>query len=1114
MQLLYYSQRIQNRLAIFAGNHSHILIMRKSIFVLFSLFVAFALATAAHAQGTLLLRNPSISQQHIAFVYGGDIWVADKSGQNPRRLTINPGVELNPVFSPDGQHIAFTGNYDGNTDVYVVPVQGGEPRRVTYHPGADVVRGWLDNDQVYFTTTREYQYAQSPRLYSAHIHRGAELPLLMPEATQGSPSPDKNYWAYIKNTDPTERDRVAFKRYRGGGMPSIWIFNAKSHDVTIVPGENSNDVKPVWLGDKVYFLSDREKIVNIYSYDTKSKSIEKLTDFSDYDVRTLNGHGNELVFEQAGRLHIFNLMTKTSQALTIDIHADVLFKRPHYVNVEDDIRGYNISATGVRALFESRGEIFSIPVDKGEPRNISNSPGTHERFPAWSPDGKWISYISEARGKYELVLRDQLAKDEPTYITLGDDYLYFQPTWSPDSRKLFYGDAHLNLFYVDIDSKEVVKVDSDVLASTTGRTHNSLQPSWSPDSKWIAYTKTLANGVSALFIYNLDSQDSKQVTDGMSAVRGPVFGTDGNHLFFIASTNIGLTNSGLHMSAYDRSPVYNVYALLLAKDTPHILKPESDEEKVKEDKPADDKSGDDNKGEEKTEEGKKDGKTVKIDFDGIQQRIVALPLRPGSYSLHGGVPNMLVYQRGGTIGAYDLKKNEDNTLVENARGFAISADGKKMLYRHANGFSMVEAGKKPANTEAGRIKFSGAKQLVDPAAEWTQVYNEVWNLQKELFYVENMHGVDWEAKKAKYAKFLPYVNHRTDLGYLLNELMGEMVVGHNYIYPGDEPSTPSVSGGVLAADYRIANGGYQIAKLYTNHSWNPSFKAPLAEPGLNINEGEYIVAVNGVPVSADINIYGLFDHTVGKMTTLKINSKPSLDGAREVIVRPISYADEMAIRQMDWVERNREKVDKLSDNRIAYVYMPNTGRAGYDFFNRYYFSQMDKKALLLDERNNGGGSVADYVIDLLNRELIAGWKIRDGRSFTTPGNGIYGPKAMIINENAGSGGDMMPYMFRFHGLGKLVGRTTMGILVGISGYPPLLDGGRITSPNFGIHDLRGNYIIENEGVAPDIFVEQMPKDLLQGRDPQLERTIQLLLEEMKTYPYLDIVDPEDPIRVD
>lgn len=1086
--------------------------MKKSLFALFSLFAAIALASDVRAQGTLLLRNPSISQNHIAFVYGGDIWVADKSGENARRLTINPGVELNPVFSPDGQSIAFTGNYDGNTDVYVIPVRGGEPTRVTYHPGADIVRGWLDNDHVYFTTTREYLYAQSPRLYSANVRRGAEQPLLMPEATQGSPSPDKSHWAYIKNTDPTERDRVAFKRYRGGGMPSIWIFNTKSHDVTVVPGENSNDVKPIWLGDNVYFLSDREKIVNIYGYDTKSKTVEKLTHFSDYDVRTLNGHGNELIFEQAGRLHILNLATKATQALAIDIHADVLFKRPHYVNVEDDIRGYEISATGVRALFEARGEIFSIPVDKGEPRNISNSPGTHERFPAWSPDGKWISYVSDARGKYELVLRDQFAKDEPTYITLGDDYLYFQPTWSPDSRKLFYGDAHLNLFYIDIGSKEVVKVDSDVLASTTGRTYNSLQPSWSPDSKWIAYTKTLANGVSALFIYNMETKEARQVTDGMSAVRGPAFGAAGNYLFFTASTNIGLTNSGLHMSAYDRSPAYNVYAILLAKDTPHIIKTESDEEKVKEEKSSEGKP-DNDKGEDKKDETKKDDKAVKIDFDGIQQRIVALPLRAGNYSLHGGVPDMLLFQRGGTIGAYDLKKNEENTLVENARGFAISADGKKMIYRHANGFSIVDAGKKPANTDAGKIKFNGAKQLVDPAAEWAQVYNEVWNLQKELFYVENMHGVDWEAKKAKYAKFLPYVNHRSDLGYLLNELMGEMVVGHNYIYPGDEPSTPSVSAGVLAADYRMANGGYQIAKLYTNHSWNPSFKAPLAEPGLNVAEGDYIVAVNGVPVSADVNIYSLFDHTVGKMTTLKINNRPSLEGAREVIVRPISYDDEMAIRQMDWVERNRAKVDKLSNNQIAYVYMPNTGRAGYDFFNRYYFSQMDKKALLLDERNNGGGSVADYVIDLLNRELIAGWKIRDGRSFTTPGNGIYGPKAMIINENAGSGGDMMPYMFRFHGLGKLVGRTTMGILVGISGYPPLLDGGRITSPNFGIHDLRGNYIIENEGVAPDIFVEQMPKDLLQGRDPQLERTVQLLLEEMKTYPYIKIVDPEDPIRV-
>ncbi len=1082
-----------------------------------------SLSTAHAQQETLLLRNPSISKTHVTFVYGGDIWVADKNGQNPRRLTTNPGVEMNPIFSPDGKQIAFTGNYDGNTDVYTIPVVGGEPKRITFHPAADVVRGWLSNDEVYFQTTREFQYSLGSRLYKTKLAAENATPLMMPEAYQGTPSEDGRYWAYIKNTDPTERDRVAFKRYRGGGMPSIWVFDTKTKNVEVIPGENCNDVKPVWLGSKIYFLSDRDKIVNIYSYDTKSKKVEKLTDYKDYDVRTLQGLGNELTFEYDGRVHILDLGTKNVNTLKIALAADPMFKRSRYVDLRAGIRNFNLSPTGQRALFESRGEIISVPKEKGDARNISNSVGSHERFPSWSPNGKWVSYLSDKNGKYQLVLRDQKAIDEPTYIDLGTGLFFFEPTWSPDSKKLFYNDAHLNLYYVDVTSKKVVLVDSDKMASITGRTRNHFEPSWSFDSNWITYVKSLNNGVNAAFMYNLTTKQSHQITDGMSAVAQPTFSKDGKYLFFIASTNTGLTNSGLHMSAYERNPQYNVYAFILSKKTPSLFKNESDEETVKEEKIEEPKK--EEKVAEKKDNKKKSSakdevkppakpveKKLEVDFEDVNSRIVALPLPAGYYRLDGSVENMLTYQRGSSIGAFDLIKMEDKALVDNARGFRISADGKKMMYTTGRDFFIVAAGQKPAPA-SGKLNIDDFKFEVDPAAEWKQVFNEVWAMQKEFFYVENMHGANWEAVKAKYEKFLPYVNHRSDLGYLLNEMMGELVVGHAYVHPGDQPSTPSVSTGALGADLEQVDGFYKINKIFTRLDWNPSFKAPLAEPGLNIKEGSYIVSVDGVKLTSDVSIYKLLENRVGKQVVLKINTKPSLQGAREVIVNPISFSSEMGLRSMDWVETNRKKVDQLSNGQIAYVYMPNTGQEGFTNFNRYYFSQMDKKALLIDERNNGGGSVADYVIDLLSRELIAGWGIRDGKSFTTPGNGIYGPKAMIINENAGSGGDMMPYMFRFKGLGKLVGRTTMGILVGISGYPPLLDGGSITSPNFGVYDLNGNYIIENEGVAPDIFVEQMPKDLLEGRDPQLERTVKLLLEEMKTYPYQQVRKPADPIRV-
>ncbi|NGM65561.1 S41 family peptidase [Sphingobacterium sp. SGR-19] len=1078
-------------------------------------FLSFFLFFGAKAQEeTLLLRSPDVSDKYITFVYAGDVWIADKNGQNPRRLTVNPGVEQNPMFSPDGQRIAFTGNYDGNTDIYVMSIHGGTPKRVTFHPTADVLRGWLNNDEVYFTSTREFNYSLGSRLYKTSLDGELASPLLMPEAYQGSPSSDGRYWAYIKNADPTERDRVAFKRYRGGGMPSIWIFDTETKEVEVIPGERSNDVKPVWLGGKVYFLSDRDKIVNIFSYDTKTKKLEKLTNYKDYDVRTLNGKGNELTFEYAGRLRILDTATRKVNSPAINVYADAMYKRQHYIDVGKDIRSYTISPTGQRMLFENRGEIFTIPKEKGDARNISNAPASHERFPAWSPNGKWISFISDKNGKYELVLRDQMAKDEPVYISLGQTAFYYQPVWSPDSKKLFYNDAHLNLYYVDIETKKVTLVDNDRLSSTTGRVSNHFQPSWSYDSNWIAYIKSLGNGIRTLFMYNLKTKQSTQITDGMSTVNQPTFSRDGKYLFFSASTNTGLTNSGLHMTAYERNVNYNVYAFILSKDTPSIFKHESDEEKIRDSsKEADDEKKEKNDGsEEKLEDKKADKSYTKIDLDDINRRIVALPLSPGRYWLNGATENMLTYMRDSKIGVYDLKKLEDKVLIEHASGFDISADGKKMIYRSNHDFFIVDSGKKPAPGN-GKIEIKNLKQLVDPEAEWRQIFYEVWAMQREFFYVENMHGVDWDAMKVKYEKFLPYVGHRSDLGYLLNEMMGEMVVGHNYIYPGDEPSTPSVHTGTLGADFEVEENGYKINRIYTALDWNPSLKAPLAEPGLNINEGEYIVAVNGTVLNKSTNIYQLLENTVDKQVTLKINDMPSLKGAREVVVKPISFSGETSLRRMDWVESNRKKVDKLSKGQIAYVYMPNTGPEGYTYFNRYYFSQMDKKALLLDERNNGGGWVADYVIDLLSRELISGWRIRDGKSFTTPGNGIYGPKAMIINENAGSGGDMMPYMFRYKGLGKLVGRTTMGILVGISGYPPLLDGGRITSPNFGIFDLNSNYIIENEGVAPDVFVEQMPKDLLEGRDPQLEKAIDILLEEMKTYPYNELKDPKDPVRV-
>ncbi|MEJ7557142.1 MAG: PDZ domain-containing protein [Pedobacter sp.] len=1074
----------------------------------------------AQSAETLLLRTPAVSGNNLAFVYGGDIWISDRDGSNPRRLTVNPAVEQNPVFSPDGKSIAFTGNYDGNSDVYVIPIEGGSPKRITYHPSADMIRGWLSNTELYFTATRDYNYALSPRMHSINLDGTNEKPLIMPEAVQGSPSADKRHWAYIKNTDPTDRSNVAFKRYRGGGMPQVWIFDTQTKTIEVIPGTGSNNVKPQWLGDKVYFLSDRALTMNLFSYDVKSKKTDKLTQFNDYDIKSLNVSAGTIAFEQAGEIHLFDVTGGKDNTVKISIQADAPYKRQHYIDLASDVRNFELSPKGVRSLFESRGEIFTIPKEKGEARNISNSPGSYEKYPAWSPDGKYISYLSDKNGKYQLVLQNQVTKGAPEYIDLGTTHFYFQPSWSPDSKKLFYSDSHLNLYYIDITVRKPVLVKADKLGSHTNRTYNQLQPAWSPDSKWISYVATLPSTVSAVYLYNIEKETHTQVTDGMSNTGNPTFSRDGKYLFFLASTDVGLTNSGLHMSAYQRPVNYNAYALILSKKTPSLYKTESDEEAVKADEPAPKKAEPSKTGNKKEAKAKAPEaapvpvkKPIEVDLEDLSNRIISLPIPAGGINgIDGGVENQLIYVRNGEIASLDLNKMETATLVPGSYGVVISSDGKTMMYAARGGYYMVPAGQKPATPETGKVKLDGIKVLVDPAAEWKQMFNEVWHQEKEYFYAENMHGADWAAIKTKYEKFLPYVNHRADLAYLFNEMMGEMVVGHNYIYPGDEPMAPAVAVGMLGADYEVVNGAYKIRKIFTRLDWNPTFKAPLAEPGLNIKEGEYIVAVNGVPVTSETSIYSLFDFKAGKQVAIKINSKPGVDGAREVVVVPITFASELELRKMDWVEGNRKRVEKASDGQIAYVYMPNTGEDGYKYFNRYYFSQMDKKALLMDERNNGGGWVADYVIDLLSRELMSYWAIRDGKSFTTPGNGIFGPKAMLINENAGSGGDMMPYMFKNKGLGKLIGRTTMGILVGISGYPSLLDGGSITSPNFGIYDTQGKWIIENEGVAPDIFVESTPKDLLEGRDPQLERTIKVLQEEMKTYKYPNVAKPKDPIR--
>jgi tricorn protease len=1083
--------------------------MKKSLFLVMILFGGIY-SFAQSSEETLLLRSPSVSKSRICFAYAGDIWTADKDGNNVQRLTVHKGVESKPMFSPNGKWIAFSGNYEGNTDIYLVPAEGGMPERLTYHPSSDIIRGWSGDEKIVFASSRESHSGRYMKLFTIKTDKSLPKALPIPEAHQGKISPNENYTAYIKNPDPSEGRGAyrPFKHYRGGNIPKIWIFNNETYEIEEIPPANSINTHPVWAGnDMVYFLSDRNGTTNVFSYKRKSGEVNQITNFTDYPVKNLYSNGETLTFEQEGRVHLYDLGEKELQTIQIRVNPDIPYKRPHYVEGKEYIRHFSISPSGVRALMGVRGDIFTVPKDKGDIRNITQTPGAHDRSPAWSPDGKKIAWFSDINGEYQLMITDQKGETEPTAVQFEDPSFYHGPWWSPDSKKLVFYDKHLNLYYMNMEDKEPIKIDRDIYANPRPK----FTPDWSPDSKWITYTCRLENQLNAVFVYNVESGKKSRITDGMSEATYPTFGAEGEHLFFAASTDYGPNVSWLDMTNYPHRITSSLYAVVLDKGKKSPFAPESDEETADQDKEKE-------KEEDGKEEEEEEGIHVKIDFDNIDQRIVSLPVPPRTYSgLEGNVSGKLLYREdipdkpGYTLHAFDIKEEKEETYLEGIRDYEVSADGKKMIYATLGGdYAITDAVAKPSPGE-GKLNLSELKVKINPKKEWEQMFDELWRIERDYFYVENMHGADWRAVKEKYEKFLPHVGHREDLNYLFAEMMGELVIGHNYVGGGDMPEEESVKTGLLGADYEIVNNRYRFKKIYSGLNWNPSFKAPLTQPGVDVNEGDYILTVDGETLTADQNVYSLFQNTVGKQVKLQVNSEPTLEGAREVTVVPVE--SERNLRNMNWVENNREKVNEMTNGRVAYVYMPNTGQGGYTFFNRYYFSQLDKEAVIIDERFNGGGSAADYVINLLDREIQNYWGHRDGKVTTTPGAGIFGPKAMIINEYAASGGDLMPFLFKKKNLGKLVGKTTLGILVGIYGYPTLMDGGFVTAPRFGIFSKDREWIIENEGVHPDVEVEMTPKKVINGEDPQLQKAVEVIMKQLEDKEKEEVKKPDPPVRV-
>ena len=1096
----------------FAKEHT----LKKSFLPFFILILS--VVSLAQSSDHVLLRKPALSKTQITFSYAGDIWVVSRDGGEARRLTAGLMNATNPYFSPDGNMIAYNARIDGNLDVYVMPSSGGVAKRLTYHPGDDILVGWSPDGRVLFQSGRN-SYGPFDRLYAITMASGGfpyELPL--PIAAEGSYSPDGSRIAYV----PLQQWQRAWKRYRGGQTRHIWLASLSDLSLEKIPRDNSNDFNPMWMGDIVYFLSDRDGPVTLYSYDTKSKTVKREVDNKDLDFKSASAGPDAIVYEQFGRIYLFDPKAGSSHLVPIRVAGDLPALRPRYQKIDAaKLHNFDLSPSGVRAVFEAHGEILTVPAEKGDVRNLTNSPGVADRNPSWSPDGKWIAYFSDESGDYQLHLSSQTGMGEVKKIPLGPPNFYYKPTWSPDSKRIAYTDKGGRLYYTEIDKPAFKLVDTDKYGD------KEMQPAWSPDGKWLAYLKSQQNLRHALYLYSVDQAKTFQVTDSMSDVQFPVFDANGKYLYFTSSTDAGLSLTTGDLSSLAHPVTRSAYVVVLDKTLPSPLPPESDDEKIadanksssdskdsdeaKKDKgkePKDDKDAKSDKDKDK----EKKPVVVKVDTDNIGQRILAMPIPARNYlGMWRGKEGILYLAEGPavfpvnaegppefTIQKFDLSKRKTDKAVDDVKQFTVSANGEKMLFLQGDKWTIADTTKELKPGE-GALKTSDIRVFVDPKAEWKQEYHETWRIQRDFFYDPHFHGLDIAATEKKYAPYVDSLSNRSDLTYLMEEMLGEITVGHMFVAgppSGDERS--NVKGGLLGADYKVENNRYRFARVYNGENWNPDLQAPLTQPGVNVVAGEYLLAVNGRDLTANDNLFGFFQATAGKEITIKVGPNPDGKGSREVVVVPV--ADESGLRNLAWIEGNRRKVEELSGGRVGYVWLPDTADRGFTNFNRYYFAQSGKQGAVIDERFNEGGYLADYFVDYLNRKILSCATQRDGEDTCNPTEGIFGPKVMVVNEFAGSGGDALPWYFRKLKIGPIVGHRTWGGLVGIGGYPELIDGGRVTSPRWAIYGTDGEWEVENHGIKPDYEIELEPKAFAEGHDLQLERAVQLVLDQLKEHP--------------
>ena len=1087
-------------------------------------------------QSAPLLQQPTISSSSIAFSYAGEIWSVARQGGEARLLTSGSGVKSGPMFSPDGKWIAFTGDYEGNVDVYVMPANGGVPRRLTHHPSIDEVVGWTPDSKAVLFRSGRNSYSRFNRLFTVSLEGGLPVEVPLPTAEEGAFSPDGRHLAYVPVSNARRLHAIAWKRYRGGKAARIWLANLSDSSTMAIPREDSNDSNPMWVGDKVYFLSDRNGPMTLFAYDSATRKVEQLVK-TDEDIKSAAATKDAIVYEKFGSLHIYDLAGGKDTAVPVQVNADLPQVQPHFIPVVREIAGGKLSPSGARAVFEAHGEILTAPREKGDVRNLTNTVASMERDPAWSPNGKWIAYFSDESGEYELHLRQPDGMGAVQKIKLDEHpTFYYSPTWSPDSSKIAYTDKKLNLWVLDLAKKTPVKIDSDSYDSPA----RGMFPTWSPDGKWVAYSKLLKSWMSAVFVYSVEQNKSYQVTDGLSDARYPAFDKNGKFLYFTASTNTGPTKGWLDLSTQGHSTTSSVYLAVLSKDEASPLGHENDEEKGEassEEKKADTSTAEakprtgesKEQAEDREASSKRKPVVVKIDFENLGQRILALPMPARNYAgLSTGTEGTVFLEEqaqfrtgddsGATVYKFDLKSRKEEKVLDGVNSFTASFNGKRVLYSKGRGerqnWFIADADKLAApggtgeSAKAKPLEITSAQVRVDPRAEWKQMYNEVWRIERDFFYDPNLHGVNLKQARAFYEPYVQALGSRADLNYIFEDMLGELTVGHLYIRSGQPPTPPAVKTGLLGADYKIENGHYRFWRILKGENWNPRLRAPLTEPGVVVHEGDYLLAVNGRELKPSDEIFELFQGTAEKSVVLRVSADANGKDARDVSVVPID--DETNLRNRAWIDSNRAKVDELSGGKIAYVYLPDTGGGGFTSFNRYFFAQLGRGGAVIDERFNGGGQAADYVIDYLSRPLLSYWMTRDGSDFTTPVGAIFGPKVMITNMYAGSGGDALPWYFRAAKVGTLVGTRTWGGLIGIYDYPTLMDGGAVTAPRLAFFSPSGKWEVENHGVAPDVEVELDPKEWRAGHDPQLEKSVELVLQQMKQYPGATPVHPAFP----